>query len=292
MRRTLFRVTAIGMVALVAAALASSAFGAHGHGYGPRIGMRTFGPGGFGPGGLGIGFGGPGGFLGGRVGFGGPGGPGGGGVFYSDVLTPAASFLGISVSTLASDLNGGKTLAQEATAKSKTAADLITAIVNAQKTNLDNQKAAGWITADQETALLQRYTDEVTELVNNGPSVPPVGKEQGGLLSTAATFLGMSVSDVESALQSGKTLADLAQSKGKSVSDLVNALLEPAKTDLDQAAQSGKITSAQEQTIVNNLTTRLTNLVNGTKPRMAQMNSLRHSILTFGSLKALAKVHR
>ena len=85
----------------------------------------------------------------------GPGGPGGGGVLISDVLTPAAAFLGISVSTLASDLNGGKTLAQEATAKGKTAADLINAIVAAQKTNLDNQKAAGWITADQETALLR-----------------------------------------------------------------------------------------------------------------------------------------
>jgi hypothetical protein len=285
----------MGAVALVAAALASSAFGAHGHGYGPQMGVRTFGPGGFGPGGLGIGFGGPMGGFEGRMGMGGPGGPGGpggGGVFYSDVLTPAASFLGISVSTLASDLNGGKTLAQEATAKGKTAADLITAIVNAQKTNLDNQKAAGWITADQETALLSHYTDEVTQLVNNGPGVPPGGgQQQGGLLSTAATFLGMSVSDVQSALKSGKTLADLAQSKGKSVSDLVNALLAPAKTNLDQAVTDGKITSAQETTILNNLTTRLTNLVNGTKPSTAQMNSVRHSIMTFASLKTFAKLH-
>jgi hypothetical protein len=286
MRRTLFRVTAIGTVALVAAALASSAFGAHGHGYGPRMGMRTFGPGGLGPGGLGIGFGGP--MMGGpgfAFGHGGPGmGPGGGGgVFYSDVLTPAASFLGISVSTLASDLNGGKTLAQEATAKGKTAADLITAIVNAQKPNLDNQKAAGWITADQETALLQAYTNEVTELVNNGPGVPPGGGDHQGPLTTAATFLGMSVADVASALQSGKTLADLAQSKGKSVSDLVNAMLAPAKAGLDQAVKDGKITAAQEQTILTNLTSHLTDFVNGKKPTQAQMNGLRHSIMTFAA---------
>jgi hypothetical protein len=271
MRRTLFRVTAIGTIALVAAALASSAFGAHGHGYGPRMGVRTFGPGGFGPGGLGIGFGRPIGGPGLAFGeHGGPGmGPGGGGPIFADVLTPSASFLGLSVSTLASDLNGGKTLAQEATAKGKTASDLINAIVAAQKTNLDNQKAAGWITADQETALLQHYTDEVTELVNNGPGVPPGGGRPGGVLSTAATFLGMSVSDVQSALKSGKTLADLATSKGKSVSDLVNALIAPAKTNLDQAVKDGKITSAQEQTIVTSLTTRVTNLVNGTKPSTA-----------------------
>jgi hypothetical protein len=293
MRKNLFRVTAIGMVALVAAALASSAFGAHGHGFGPRMGVRTFGPGGFGPGGLGFGFGGPmggpGGFLGGRMGMGGP---GGGGVFYSDVLTPAASFLGISVSTLASDLNGGKTLAQEATAKNKTASDLINAIVAAQKTNLDNQKAAGWITADQETALLSRYTDEVTALVNNGPGVPPGGQQQGGLLQTAATFLGMSVSDVQSALQSGKSLADLATSKGKTASDLVTALLAPTKMKLDQAVSDGKITSAQEQTILSNLTTRLTNLVNNTKPSgSAQMSKLQHGIVTLAALKTFARLH-
>jgi hypothetical protein len=191
------------------------------------------------------------------------------------------------VSTLASDLNGGKTLAQEATAKGKTASDLINAIVAAQKTNLDSQKAAGWITADQETALLQRYTDQVTALVNNGPGVPPGGgQQQGGLLSTAATFLGMSVSDVQSALKSGKTLADLATSKGKTAADLVTALLAPAKTNLDQAVKDGKITSAQEQTIVTNLTTRVTNLVKGTKPSPAQMSSLRKSIAMF------AKLHR
>ena len=59
----------------------------------------------------------------GRVWFGaGPGGPGGGGILAFDALTPAAAFLNISVSTLTTDLAGGKTLAQEATAKGKTAA--------------------------------------------------------------------------------------------------------------------------------------------------------------------------
>src|SRR5262249_24704824 len=148
-------------------------------------------------------FGGPGGF-GIRVGIGpgGPGGPGGGGVLTSDVLTPAANLFGISVSALASDLAGGKTLAPEAAAKTKKTDDLINAIVAAQKTNLDNEKAAGWITADQETAILDHYKDAVTELVNNGPPVPGDGKD-GGLLQTAATFLGLSVSDLQTALKSG-----------------------------------------------------------------------------------------
>src|SRR3954468_14757152 len=101
MRRTLVRVTTVGVLALVAAALATSAFAEHGRAYGPQMGVRGFGPPGLGPGagGLGgaFGFGGPGGgFLGGRPGGPGHGGPGGAGLPYADVLTPAASFLGIS----------------------------------------------------------------------------------------------------------------------------------------------------------------------------------------------------
>jgi hypothetical protein len=282
------------MVAVVAAALAGSALAANGHGYGPRMGFHVFRAGGLGPGGPMGGafiFAGPGGFGMRGFGFGmGPGGPGGAGVLTSDVLTPASQFLGISVSTLASDLNGGKTLAQEATAKGKTAADLISAIVAAQKTNLDNEKAAGWITADQETAILAQYTDAVTELVNNGPPVPRAG-QAGGLLQTAATFLGVSASDLKSDLQSGKSLADVAKAQGKSVDDLVTALLAPAKKNLDQAVTDGKITQAQETAILGKMTTGLTNLVNNTKPSGPQMATTQASIVKYASLRTFGKRH-
>lgn len=294
MRRTLIRAASVGaLAALVMAVVAGSALAAQRHGrFGVRGGVQGFRAGGFGPGqGGGFGFGPFGG--GGPRGFGaGPGGPGGGGILASDVLTPAAAFLNISVSTLTTDLAGGKTLAQEATAKGKTAADLITAIVAAEKTNLDNEKAAGWITADQETSLVSGLTDQVTRLVNNGPPVPPSGSNGvGGPLQLAATFLGLSVSDLQTALKGGKTLADEATAQGKSVADLVTALEAPAKTNLDKAVTDGKITQAQETAILANLTTRITNLVNGTKPTTAQMSSVRKALLKYATLKKLGKRH-
>jgi hypothetical protein len=293
MRRTLVRVTVGATVAVLAAALAGSALAANGHG--PRLAFHGLRAGGLGPGGLMGGhvfFGGPGGFgvRGFGMGPGGPGAPGGTSVLTSDVLTPAAGFLGISVTTLASDLAGGKTLAQEATAKSKKADDLISAIVAAQKTNLDNEKAAGWITADQETAILAGYTEAVTELVNAGPPVPPAART-GGLLQTAATFLGMSVSDLQTALKSGKSLADVAKDKGKSVDDLVTALLAPAKKNLDQAVTDNKLTSAQETAILNKMTTALTSLVNHTRPTGAQMSTTQMSIVKYAMLKTFGKRH-
>jgi hypothetical protein len=274
---------------LVAAVATSAALAAPGHGrFGNRMAART---GGF------VGFAGPqfGGFLGGPGGFGvggpgirggrgffafgpggpgmGAGGPGGAGVLAADVLTPAASFLGIPVSTLTADLKGGKTLAQEATAKGKTADDLIAAIVTAQTKVFDAENAAGWITDAQETSLLAEFKADVTQLVNVGPPVPPTPRP--GLLQTASDYIGISVSDIQTALQSGKSLGQIATDNGKTVDGLVTALTAQAKTNLDAAVTAGKITAAQEQTILSGLTARVTDLVNNVKSTTsAKMTSL------------------
>ena len=115
------------------------------------------------------------------------------------VLKTSATFLGISVADLQADLKGGKTLAQEATAKGKKPADLIAALTKDAKENLDAAVAAGWITQKQADAVLERATDEITELVNNGPPVPP--EKRAGPLDAAATYLGMSVADMQDGAQ-------------------------------------------------------------------------------------------
>ena len=262
MHRTHIRQLLVGTAfVLVAAVTATSAFAASSNRR-HFAGRAGFGMMGGGPGFMmmGPGFerlrGGPGGF---GIG-GGPRG-GGAGILGADVLTPAASFLGVSLSTLQADLKGGKTLAQEATAKGKTAAALIDAIVASEKTVLDSENAAGWLTDAQETSVLANLKDAITELVNNGPPVP--GTAHVGLLDTAATYLGMTVSDLQAALKSGKTLADEAAAKGKTADGLVQALLAPLKTELDKRVTAGDITAAQETTILNNQTTHLTDLVNG-----------------------------
>jgi D-Tyr-tRNAtyr deacylase len=258
--------TAFVLVTAVTATSALAASSNRGH-FAGRAGIGIGGPafgmiGGPGFGMMGGRFGGPGGPMGG-MGFGGPGGPrgGAGGILGADVLTPAAAFLGVSLSTLQADLKGGKTLTQEATAKGKTASALIDALVASEKTVLDSENAAGWLTDAQETSVLADLKDAITNLVSNGPPVPEAGHL--GPLDTAATYLGMTVSDLQAALQSGKTLADEAAAKGKTVDGLVQALLAPLKTQLDKRVTAGDITAAQETTILNDQTTHLTDFVNG-----------------------------
>lgn len=285
LKRQLFVVLAATLVAAIGTSVASAA-ASHGR-FGRFTARSAFQHGGFGPsfggfagpgGGGGLGFfaghGGPGDGQGfGGLGIGGPGsdqgGPGGPGgdasILGSDVLTPAASFLGISVSTLGADLKSGKTLAQEAVAKGKTADALVTAVTAAEKTVLDAENAAGWITDSQETSLLARLTTQITDLVNNGPPVPPAAKGPG-LLDTASTYLGVSVSDLQADLQSGKSLASVATAQGKSVDGLVAALVAVTQTNLDAQVTAGTITQAQEGTIIAKVTTQLTDLVNNTQP--------------------------
>jgi hypothetical protein len=288
MQRTLIRLISVGALAgALVAVTAGGAFAAHGH---ARFAPRFGGNGGFGgPAGNLFGLGGRGGMgmgMGIGIGFGGPGrggGPGGGAAaLNADVITAAATCLSIpSVSTLTSDLAGGNTLAKEATAKGSSASALITCLVAAQTKVYDNEKAAGWITADQETALIASYTDAVTDLVNNGPPVPPGAPGgQNGPLQLAATYLGISVSDLQTDLKSGESLADVVgNTSGKTVDGLVQAMLAPTQSKLDAAVTAGTITSAQETAIVNRITTALTNFVNR-KPDTSSSSSTTTTSMT------------
>ena len=223
-------------------------------------GMRGFGPGG--------------------PGMRGPGGPGGG-ILATAALKTAASFLGIPLATLQADLKGGKTLADEAKAKGKTAADVITALTNEAKENLDAAVAAGWITQKQADAVLDGLTKGITELVNNGPPVP---KEHGpGPLDAAATYLGgMTAAELRTALEGGKTLAQITAGKsGKTVEGLVAAMTAGAKSKLDAAVADKTITQAQEDAILSKLTEHVTNLVNGVhgpKATTTTTNAIKHAL--------------
>jgi hypothetical protein len=263
-KREIFVVTAVAVVAALASSSAFAHKGRNGQ-FGPRGGaMFSLKGGDFaafvrgGP--MRIHLGGRGFGVFGHHGRGHRGGPGSGSLLASDVLANAAAFLGMTPADLATALKGGKTLAQVAVDKGKTAAALITALNAGAKKNVDAAVAAGWITEAQATTLLERLADEVESLVNAGP---PVVKARGaGPLAAAATYLGMTVADLRTALQGGKSLAQVATDKGKSVDGLVAALTADAKKKLDAAVAAGDITQAQANTLLSKLTAQVTEQVN------------------------------
>lgn len=95
---------------------------------------------------------------------------------------------------------------------------------------------------------------------------PAYGHPFFGGLDAAASYLGITEDALRSELESGKTLAQVAQEKGKSVDGLVNAIYEAAKQRLDAAVSAGRLTQSQEQTVLSELKQHITDLVNGVRP--------------------------
>src|SRR5438552_4011904 len=81
-------------------------------------------------------------------------------------ISAAADYLGLTEAQLRAQLEGGKTVAQVATAQGKTVNGLIEALVNAAKQRFDRAVAAGRLTQAQENDLLSGLRDRITNLVN------------------------------------------------------------------------------------------------------------------------------
>jgi hypothetical protein len=65
------------------------------------------------------------------------------------------------------------------------------------------------------------------------------------LISIAADELGMSLTDLLTELQDGKSIADVAAEKGVDTGAIVDAYLADLKENLDEAVAEGRITQKQ-----------------------------------------------
>jgi polyhydroxyalkanoate synthesis regulator phasin len=81
--------------------------------------------------------------------------------------------------------------------------------------------------------------------------------------AAAASYLGLSDSELGSKLAQGKTLAQIAKDEGKSVQGLVDALVSAAEKRIDSVVASGKLTKDQGEQLKSGLRDRMTRLVNG-----------------------------
>jgi hypothetical protein len=76
----------------------------------------------------------------------------------------------------------------------------------------------------------------------------------------------MTESDLRTQLRSGKSLAAVAKGRGVDVQKVVDALVAEAKQRLADAVKNGRLTQAQADQRLKNLTARITAKVNATRP--------------------------
>ena len=95
-----------------------------------------------------------------------------------------------------------------------------------------------------------------------GPGFKSAAGPRMGPLGAAASYLGMSPQQLFKDLSSGKSLAQVAKSKNKSVSGLKAAMVNSIRSQLDKAVSAKMITRAQEQRMLSHLSARLTDKLN------------------------------
>jgi polyhydroxyalkanoate synthesis regulator phasin len=139
------------------------------------------------------------------------------------------------------------------------------ALKKAFEDRIDAAVAAGRLTKEQGQELKQRVESGDFPLFGPpafGPRFGPPHPFFHGL-DAAATYLGLTEAQLESRINSGKTLAQIAKAEGKSVDGLKAAMLKDAQTKLDEAVKAGRLGKAEEQQVLQDLQKRIDDLVNG-----------------------------
>jgi ribosomal protein S20 len=210
-------------------------------------------------------------------------GPGLGG---TELLDAAADYLGMGAADVGEALRDGKSLADLAKDKGKSVDGLQEALRDAIRTEADRAVDDGALTREQADRFVEKLSGAVDELVeqSGSPGIefgfprpgfglgPPGPPEKGilpgalpgtDLMETAADYLGIDGADLREALRDGKSLADLAEDKGKSVDGLREALRDAIRKDADQAVEEGVLTKQQADRLVEKLGNAVEKLVEG-----------------------------
>jgi hypothetical protein len=185
------------------------------------------------------------------------------------LLDTAASYLGVPPAALATQLRGGKTLAQIAGAtQGRTVQGLVDALVVAEKKGLADAVAAKRLTQAQADAIAKELPQRTSDFVNGTfrGHGPPFGFRpgHGDDMQAVADYLGTTVASVLAQLMNGTTLAGIANAApGKSASGLIAALVAHEKTEHPDAP-------------ADELTRRVTDLVNNAFPGRRPHGFFRH----------------
>lgn len=158
----------------------------------------------------------------------------------AEILTAAASYIGITEAALRTELAAGKSLAEVAIANGKTRDGLIAAL---------------------RPVMDQQLGQLVDRKGLSRPKVPGVGHFGTNLHAAAAAYLGISEADLATRVRAGETLAAIASSLGKDRGGLIQALVAAATADIQAAQAAGRITADQATRMIAGLTDKMTRLV-------------------------------
>jgi len=155
------------------------------------------------------------------------------------IIEEAAGVLGIPKEKLKKSLQD-KTLAQIAKEQGISEADLVAKLKAVRIAQLDQAAASGKLTADQAARMKEKLDQHLTFLVNQ--NLNKLGKHGHGHKSRMlpapdklASILGVTEDELKAQLKEGKSLAEIAASKGISKEQLVEKIKDELAPWIEKA---------------------------------------------------------
>jgi hypothetical protein len=194
-------------------------------------------------------------------------------------IAVAATALGMSEADLVTELQAGKSIADVASAKSVDLDTVIDALYADLKAHIDAHVAEGKLTQEQADAKLADAKTRITTMVNTagplrgkgmgGHKGGPEGRGHGAprfVTEDLATVLGLSLDELNTEMQAGKTLAQIAEAKNVSIDKVKDQLLADYTAKEQAEVAEGKHTQEEVDAKIAEFKTRLDDIVNGVRP--------------------------
>jgi predicted DNA-binding protein YlxM (UPF0122 family) len=190
-------------------------------------------------------------------------------------LASVATALNMSEADIRTQLDSGKSLADIATAQNVSVQSVVDAVVADMRAHVATEVASGEITQTEADAKLADVVAHATDMVNG---VRPAGMPEGmagGMggrgpspesITAIAKVLNVTEAQLQTEVQSGKSLADIAAAQNVSVQSVIDAVVTQMKSHIAGEVASGEITQAEADAKLTDVTARATDMVNGVRP--------------------------
>lgn len=179
------------------------------------------------------------------------------------VVIAAVALLAGAGAALADDGAGKRTPFRDAVAAKLgvTPAQLQAAITAAAIERIDAAVAAGKLTAERAAKLKEAIADGKLRKLRLGFHKRAKLVMRAAPFRVAAEYLGLPLDALKAELKQGMSLAEVATARGKSVSGLVDAMVQRLSDRLDKAVANGRISPERKQELLAKATERAEKLV-------------------------------
>jgi hypothetical protein len=188
------------------------------------------------------------------------------------VVQIAADETGLTPREIAAQVMQGSTLAEVITANGGDVQAVIDAAIAALTDRISQAVAAGSLTQQQADEMLANLSAVIDQALNGayrlgeGRGISRDQVQENGariLVQAAADATGLTPQAVLAELRQGSTLTEVVTANGGSVQAVLDTALQSATDRINQAVASGRMTQAQADELIANLTQRLTSMMNG-----------------------------